>query len=156
MECVAGGAARVCAELVGERMREQQDGALQRTDAATRCGTGAGHGAGVARGVLVGCAFVDATVRSIRVFEFEDDAHLSTLEPGFTMRGVFVVPTAFNPHLIRLSNGTFILYFRVNDFGEAYAACTGKGPRTNSTALRSYIDPRDITHTDPSGEGPGA
>ena len=65
-------------------------------------------------------------------------------------------PTAFNPHLIRLSNGTFVLYFRVNDFGEAYAACTGDGPRTNSTALRSYIDPRDITHTDPSGEGPGA
>jgi len=37
--------------------------------------------------VLVGCAFVDCTVRSIRVAEFEDDEHLSTLESLICQQG---------------------------------------------------------------------
>ena len=43
--------------------------------------------------------------------------HLTSAQPdaGFTARGVFTVPTTFNPHLIRAPNGTFVLYFRVND-----------------------------------------
>lgn len=37
--------------------------------------------------MLVGCAFVDCTIRSIRVSEFEDDAHLSTLESLICQQG---------------------------------------------------------------------
>ena len=74
----------------------------------------------------------------------------------FALAGIFTAPTAFNPHLIRASNGTYILYFRVNDMDE-YAACTGtSGGRVNSSTLKTLIDRKDITHTDPSGEGPGA
>ena len=36
---------------------------------------------------MVGCAFVDCTVRSIRVSEFEDDEHLSTLESLLCQQG---------------------------------------------------------------------
>jgi DNA mismatch repair ATPase MutS len=36
---------------------------------------------------LVGCAFIDCTVRSIRVSEFEDDEHLSTLESMLCQQG---------------------------------------------------------------------
>lgn len=36
---------------------------------------------------LVGCAFVDCTVRTIRVSEFEDDEHLSTLESLICQQG---------------------------------------------------------------------
>ena len=83
--------------------------------------------------------------------------HVTSKYPdrGFTQAGIFVGPTAFNPHLIRAPNGTFILYFRVNDKAN-YAACTGSGPRQNSSDLKTYIPASDITHTDPSGEGPGA
>eukprot|EP01043_Picozoa_sp_COSAG02_P048469 COSAG02_NODE_4762_length_5013_cov_5.204314_8_plen_298_part_00 len=84
--------------------------------------------------------------------------HVTSKYPdrGFEPAGVFVAPTAFNPHLIRAPNGTYILYFRVNDMDD-YAACDGAHPnRVNSTALPTYIDRSDITHTDPSGEGPGA
>ena len=67
-----------------------------------------------------------------------------------------MAPTAFNPHLIRAPNGTFILYYRVNDKGD-YAGCLGaSGPRANTSTLRPYIDRDEITHTDPTGEGPGA
>lgn len=49
-----------------------------------------------------------------------------------------MAPTAFNPHLIRASNGTYILYFRVNDMDD-YPACLGDGsPRVNSSELRTY------------------
>ena len=38
-----------------------------------------------------------------------------------------------------------------------YPACLGDGsPRASSASLVTYIDRKDITHTDPSGEGPGA
>ena len=85
-------------------------------------------------------------------------AHVTSKFPdrGFTQQGVFIAPTAFNPHLIRAKNGTYILYFRVNDMGDDYAACSGSGPRVNSSSLKTYINRADITHTDPSGEGPGA
>ena len=67
-----------------------------------------------------------------------------------------MAPTAFNPHLIRAKNGTFILYFRVNDMDD-YPACDGTAAaRVNSSGLKTYINRKDITHTDPSGEGPGA
>lgn len=36
---------------------------------------------------LVGCAFIDATVRTIRTCEFEDDEHLSTLESIVCQQG---------------------------------------------------------------------
>ena len=84
--------------------------------------------------------------------------HITSKYPdrGWEPAGVFMAPTAFNPHLIRAPNGTYILYFRVNDLAE-YPACDGAHPnRTNSSALPTYIDRADITHTDPSGEGPGA
>ena len=82
-------------------------------------------------------------------------AHVQSRQPdrGFELVGVFVGPTAFNPHLIRAPNGTWILYFRVNDMRD-YAACRGTGPRTNSSLLRPYVDPAVLR---PGGdEGPGA
>jgi hypothetical protein len=86
-------------------------------------------------------------------------AHVTSQFPdrGFRQRDIFVGPTAFNPHLIRAPNGTFILYFRVNDDDE-WAACTGDPdqPRVNSSTLPTLIRRQDITHTDPTGEGPGA
>ena len=84
-------------------------------------------------------------------------AHVTSPYPdhGYTQSGVFVGPTAFNPHLIRAPNGTFILYFRVND-KDNYEACSGGDPIQNSSSLKTYIPASDITHTDPSGEGPGA
>jgi len=41
-------------------------------------------------------------------------AHVTSKYPdrGFVQAGVFTSPTAFNPHLIRAKNGTYILYFR--------------------------------------------
>jgi hypothetical protein len=84
--------------------------------------------------------------------------HVTSKYPdrGFEPAGIFMAPTAFNPHLIQAPNGTYILYFRVNDMDD-YAACDGAhSDRVNSTALPTYIDRADITHTDPSGEGPGA
>ena len=50
---------------------------------------GGGGGGGGSRGGarLVGCAFIDCQVRSIRVSEFEDDEHLSTLESLLCQQG---------------------------------------------------------------------
>ena len=44
-------------------------------------------GGGTSGAMLVGCAFFDCTVRSIRVSEFEDDEHLSTLESLLCQQG---------------------------------------------------------------------
>jgi hypothetical protein len=85
-------------------------------------------------------------------------AHVASRFPdrGFEVAGIFFGPTAFNPHLLLTANGTFILYFRVNDM-DTYPTCLGDGsPRASSASLVTYIDRKDITHTDPSGEGPGA
>ena len=81
--------------------------------------------------------------------------HLVSSHPntGFTAKGVFTVPTTFNPHLIRALNGTFVLYFRVNDMGD-YTVCQGDGTQTNSSSLKTYINRADMHPGD--GEGPGA
>jgi hypothetical protein len=84
--------------------------------------------------------------------------HLQSQHPDrdFVAKGVFMVPTAFNPHLMRAPNGTYILHFRVNDMHD-YRVCQGDGVVTsNSSKLKTYINRSKITHTDPSGEGPGA
>ena len=52
---------------------------------AVRLGRAGGGKASSQR--LVGCAFVDCTVRTIRVSEFEDDEHLSTLESLICQQG---------------------------------------------------------------------
>jgi DNA mismatch repair protein MSH2 len=52
---------------------------------AVRLGRAGGGKASAQR--LVGCAFVDCTVRTIRVSEFEDDEHLSTLESLICQQG---------------------------------------------------------------------
>ena len=49
--------------------------------------SGASNAAGGSGAILVGCAFVDCSVRSIRVSEFEDDEHLSTLESLLCQQG---------------------------------------------------------------------
>ena len=84
--------------------------------------------------------------------------HLRSTEPdrGYTAQGAFMVPTSFNPHLMRARNGTYVLYFRVNDMQE-YRVCRGDGVSLpNSSDLVTYIDRGQVRHTDPSGEGPGA
>ena len=48
---------------------------------------GSASATGGAGALMVGCAFVDCTVRSVRVSEFEDDEHLSTLESLLCQQG---------------------------------------------------------------------
>jgi hypothetical protein len=53
-------------------------------------------------------------------------ALLSSNKPDrdYTFLKAVTPPTSFNPHMIRAPNGTYLLYFRVNDL-DAHPVCTG-------------------------------
>merc|ERR1712048_440584 len=81
--------------------------------------------------------------------------HLVSKDPtqGWQAVGTVAPPTAFNPHLIRAPNGTYVLYFRVNDLNN-YTVCRGDGVTADSSSLHTYI-PRSQLR--PGGdEAPGA
>jgi hypothetical protein len=64
--------------------------------------------------------------------------HLSSTEPdsGFKFVKVISPATSFNPHLVRSSDGTFALYFRVNSVNPR-PLCSGDaaGPATSNGSL---------------------
>jgi hypothetical protein len=43
---------------------------------------------------------------------------------NYTFEQAITPPTSFNPHMIRSPNGTYLLYFRVNDL-DNHTICTG-------------------------------
>ena len=67
--------------------------------AAVQVGKTAGSKGYAGNGRLVGVAFIDTTIRSIRMSEFEDDEHFSTLESLVCQQGTkeCVLPTELQP-----------------------------------------------------------
>ncbi len=65
-------------------------------------------------------------------------AHVVAPDPegSFEFVGMVAPPTSFNPHIITSPNGTFVLYFRVNDQDE-HRICTGAGD--NNATIKPYI-----------------
>jgi len=89
-------------------------------------------------------------------------AILSSTEPdkNWTFTDAVTQPTSFNPHMIRAPNGTYLLYFRVNDL-DAHPFCTGD-PNVKSapTPLIKVCGPGQSATTDNclhagSPDGPG-
>merc|ERR1711862_574580 len=84
---------------------------------------------------------------SSRPLDFDDPSK------GFQIVAAVAPPTAFNPHLIRAPNGTYILYFRVNDMNN-YTVCRGDGTSQDSSVLETYIPRNQLS---PGGDNaPGA